>query len=54
MPNGMVSEEFTEEWAVPLVGAGCLGLAGYEISEEAPEVAAIVTALGALWFLKTR
>jgi len=49
-----ISEEFTEEWAVPLVGAGCLGLAGYEISEEAPEVAAIVTALGALWFLKTR
>jgi len=47
-------EEMVEEWAVPLVGAGCIGLAGYEISEEAPEVAAIVAGLATLWFLKTR
>jgi len=54
MPESIVSERFTEEWAVPLIGAGASGLAAYEISEEAPEIAAIVVALGGLWFLKTR
>jgi len=50
----VISEEFTEEWAVPAVGGGALGLAAYEISEEAPEIAAVVVALGGLWFFKTR
>jgi len=53
-PGGIISGRDVEEWAVPVVGAGCVGLAGYEISEEAPEVAAIVAGLATLWFLKTR
>jgi len=53
-PGGIVSGETVEEWAVPLVGAGCAGLGAYEIAEEAPEIAAIMTALGTVAFLKMR
>jgi len=50
----MISEETTEEYVVPALGAGFAGLASFEIVKRRPEIAGITVALGTMFMLKRK